>query len=91
MKLLEKIGMVGENKKERQTHHHFLIHETHEQGMVAAGSNSPHQPREGKLCHQQTNNLIDNAPVRIIGNEGEKQKIKGKLTVTAFSWNIVSG
>ena len=41
-----------------------------------AGSNSPCQPREGQLRHQQTNNLIDNAPVRIIGNGGEKRKQK---------------
>ncbi len=61
---------------ERQTHRHCLLHEIHEQGMAAAGSNSPHQPREGELCHQRTNNLIDNAPVRIIGNGGEKRKQK---------------
>ena len=41
-----------------------------------AGSNSPHQPREHKMRYQWTNNLIDNAPVRIIGNGGEKRKQK---------------
>ena len=61
---------------ERQTHHHFLLHEALKQGMAAAGSNSPRQQREGELCHQRNNNLIDNAPVRIIGNGGEKRKQK---------------
>ena len=59
---------------ERQTHHHFLLHEALKQGMAAAGSNSPRQQREGELCYQRNNNLIDNAPVRIIGNGREKQK-----------------
>ena len=53
--------------------------------MVAAGSNSPHQLREGKLRHQQNSNLIDNAAVRLIGNSGEKKKKKEKLTNNASS------
>ena len=44
--------------------------------MAAAGSNSPHCPREGELCHRRTNNFIDNASVRKIGNGGEKRKQK---------------
>ena len=55
------------------------------------GSNSPRQPREGQLHHLWTNNLIDNAPVRIIGNHEEKMETKGKLTIAAFSWKIASG
>jgi hypothetical protein len=57
--------------------------------MAAAGSNSPHQLREGELRHRRNNNLIDNVAVRIIGNGGEKTR--GKLTVAAFSMQIASG
>ena len=58
--------------------------------MAVAGSTSPHQLREDKLCHQQNNNLNDNAVDRIIGTVWKKQKI-GKLTVAAFSMQIASG
>ncbi len=46
---------------------------------------------KARLCHQWTNNLIDNALVRIIGNGGEKKKTVEKLTVAAFSMQILSG
>jgi hypothetical protein len=62
------------NKKERQTHHHRLLHTAHKHGMAVAGSYSPCQPREGKLRHGWNNELIENAMMRIIGNGGEKRK-----------------
>jgi hypothetical protein len=81
----------GKNRNETQTHHHCLLHKTHEQAIAAVGSNPPRQLREGEPCHWQNNNLIDNAAVRIIGNSGEKKKERGKLTVAAFSMQIASG
>jgi hypothetical protein len=58
--------------------------------MVAAGCNSPRQLREGELCHRQNDNLIYNEVVRILGNNGEKKKARGKLTVAAFFMHIAN-
>ena len=71
--LWEKLEWWGGNRNKMQPDHYNLLHTTHEQGIVAVGSNSSHQLREGKLCHRWNNNLFDNAAVRIVGNGREKE------------------